>query len=588
MIRKLIFLLFLCLTSFTAQATPATDYAMAQKCYHEWKGAGLKEAAGLQNCIDSFEKLASKNEKSEWGIKANFSAGKLYQEKYDLGKDIEDAKKSIHAFNQVLRNDSSHRMADDALYQIATLREEATGEKDRARFALESLIQKYPNGDMVVASQKRLGALAGTAVVVQTEKKEEEEPKPEPEPEPESEPEPTPVPAAAPTVTKTQLLRVEPWTAGDYAKMVLQFNRIPSYHTTVLPEDPVHQKPARLVLDLQETSMRPGLANQHPLANPGLLKNVRMDQKEKTVRVVMDASVIGRQEILTVGDQLIVNIYQQEAKSEGGNKKEPALPGNVQEKDLGGSQVQGSRTPGSQTHGSQTLPANSSIRRVVIDPGHGGKDPGAIGKKGTREKDVTLQIARKIAWKLKKDLGLEVYLTRNKDGYLSLEERSAFAEKKKADLFISVHANAADSHDLKGVQTFYLNNASSRAAERLADRENKVTGGKLNDVQKILTTMLQNANTEESRDLAGFVHKDLIRSLQSKYPRVEDLEVQTALFYVLVGTKIPAVLVETSFLTNPQEERRLRDSDYQWNIASGISKGIKKFIVHQAKYASTL
>ncbi|MDO8527136.1 MAG: N-acetylmuramoyl-L-alanine amidase [Deltaproteobacteria bacterium] len=228
------------------------------------------------------------------------------------------------------------------------------------------------------------------------------------------------------------------------------------------------------------------------------------------------------------------------------------------------------------------------INTVVIDPGHGGDDPGAIGPKGTKEAVVALQIARKVAFKLKNELGLTTYLTRTRNETLPLEDRDTLANKKKADLFISIHANANDSPKVSGVQTYYLNNATNQAAKRLAARENRASKKQLNVSDTILSTMLQNANTEESRDLARAVQKSLLFHLQKKYPPVKNLKVDSALFYVLVGAKCPGILVETSFITNPKEEKRLKDSEYQWTLAEAITKGVKQYVNSRQKVASSL
>ena len=235
-----------------------------------------------------------------------------------------------------------------------------------------------------------------------------------------------------------------------------------------------------------------------------------------------------------------------------------------------------------------TSPERFSFQRIVIDPGHGGSDPGAVGPRGTKEKDIALQIAEKLARSLRKQLGVKVYMTRTRDTYLSLEERTAVVDKRQADLFISIHANASESRKASGIETFYLNNASSKAAERLAARENKTSGRNLTQVQKILTAMLQSANTEESRDLAHSVHNGIYGKLNRKYSNVNDLNVHSALFYVLVGTKVPSILIETSFVTNPKEELRLKDSGYQWDLVSGIIDGIRNFAKNQPKSASNL
>lgn len=212
---------------------------------------------------------------------------------------------------------------------------------------------------------------------------------------------------------------------------------------------------------------------------------------------------------------------------------------------------------------------------IVIDPGHGGSDTGAVGPKGTQEKDITLSIAKKLFNDIKKNIkGSSVYLTRDDDKTIDLDDRVKFANKKKADLFISIHANASTDKKEHGVQTYYLNNASDKAAQRLAAQENKHSGKPVSDLDKILSTMIQNASTEESRMLAGSIHKNLLNRLSKNYSFVNDQKVRSAMFYVLVGVKSPSVLVEVSYLSNPAEEKRLGSEKYQRDISGAITSGL--------------
>jgi N-acetylmuramoyl-L-alanine amidase len=226
---------------------------------------------------------------------------------------------------------------------------------------------------------------------------------------------------------------------------------------------------------------------------------------------------------------------------------------------------------------------------IVIDPGHGGKDTGAIGPKGTEEKDVTLALSKKLAEQIKNNIkGAKVLLTRSGDVTLTLDDRVKFANKKQADFFISIHANAAVSKKQRGVQTYYLNNASDEAAKRLAEQENKNSGRKASDLDKIISTMIQNASTEESRILSKSVHQRLVKDLSGKYSGVADQKVRSAMFYVLVGVKCPSILVETSYVSNPKEEARLNNKDYQSTIAKAVTNGLDEHLKSKKSLAINL
>ena len=224
------------------------------------------------------------------------------------------------------------------------------------------------------------------------------------------------------------------------------------------------------------------------------------------------------------------------------------------------------------------------VRRVVIDPGHGGHDTGAIGKGGTREKDVALSISLKLAEELR-EKGLEVVLTRDDDRFIRLEDRAKYANAEHGDLFISVHCNAAEKRTLRGIETYTLNTSADRYSIRLAARENASSEKGISDLQFILADLATKANTEESTRLATQVQRSLVGGLSRKYKGIRDLGHKEALFYVLLGVKMPAILVETSFLSNPDEEARLKSNAYQTEVAKAIAQGVEEFLGDRRRVA---
>jgi N-acetylmuramoyl-L-alanine amidase len=224
------------------------------------------------------------------------------------------------------------------------------------------------------------------------------------------------------------------------------------------------------------------------------------------------------------------------------------------------------------------------VRRVVIDAGHGGHDTGAIGRKGTREKDVTLAIARKLAQQLR-ERGLEVLLTREDDRYLKLEERARQANELKGDLFISIHCNSAPTSKLRGIETYTLNTSADRYSIRLAARENASSEKGISDLQFILADLATKANTEESSRLANAVQHNLVTGLSAQYDGIKDLGHKEALFYVLLGAKMPAILVETSFLSHSEDEKRLASERYQDEVAKNIVLGVEEFLGDRRRMA---
>jgi len=219
------------------------------------------------------------------------------------------------------------------------------------------------------------------------------------------------------------------------------------------------------------------------------------------------------------------------------------------------------------------------VRVVVIDPGHGGADSGAVGPGGTAEKDITLSLARMLAARIEKKLGCTVLLTRDKDVFIPLDERTAFANRHGADIFISIHANAALNKQANGVETFFLNiEATDEDARRVAGFENRtsgpggVVGDDGGDLKFILFDLVNTQSHHESSRLAEFVHLSLL-----KLTRKENRGVKQAPFSVLAGATMPAILVEVGFISNPLEERWLASSKDQGRIADSITEGVAGF-----------
>ena len=234
------------------------------------------------------------------------------------------------------------------------------------------------------------------------------------------------------------------------------------------------------------------------------------------------------------------------------------------------------------------LPRRATPWRIVLDPGHGGNDPGTLGIDHVLEKNVTLAIAKQLKRRLEEGLGAQVLLTRDRDVTRSLAERTAFANASNADVFVSIHANADVSGELHGIETYTLNNTDDRAAIRLAKMENGpgVRTGR-GDLSFILSDMVQSGKEEDSIALANRLQQHLLFTLRSHYPDVRNLGVKKGPFYVLVGAYMPCVLVETSFLSHPIEGRRLASGPYQEEVVEGLYLGMADYLGTQ-RLAKTL
>lgn len=233
----------------------------------------------------------------------------------------------------------------------------------------------------------------------------------------------------------------------------------------------------------------------------------------------------------------------------------------------------------------QPLPSGYSMARqlglgvgtIVLDPGHGGSQPGCIGKSGLQEKTLTLDLALALQKKLAAD-GYTVLLTRTADATMSLEARTAFANQKKADLYVSIHVNAQRNRDRRGVETFYLNFSPDPDVIATAAMENASSSRGVGQMAEIIKRIVQNTKVEESRALAAMIQRNLVKSVSRQQPGVRDIGVKGGPFWVLIGGQMPSVLVEVAHLSNPLEEKLLQTEAYRALIVEGLYNGIMEYI----------
>ena len=218
------------------------------------------------------------------------------------------------------------------------------------------------------------------------------------------------------------------------------------------------------------------------------------------------------------------------------------------------------------------------FKTIVIDAGHGGKDPGAVGYKGTKEKDIALDVAKRLEKKLSKNMNVKVVMTRDEDVFLRLSERTKIANESNGNLFISIHTNAAEDRRASGFETFLIGPNKNEAAVRVAARENAVlelegvAGKKLTNEDLIQATIAQSAFASKSEQFASMVQKEIKKRVQSR-----DRGVKQAGFYVLMGASMPNVLVELGFISNPSEEKKLRSPQYRDQLATAIYRAVEQY-----------
>jgi len=350
-----------------------------------------------------------------------------------------------------------------------------------------------------------------------------------------------------------KVLGIRHWSGASYTRIVVDLSGSTGYSASSLPPDLEADKSHRIFIDAANSRLGPDLSTKETVSD-GLVTRIRAAQYDaRTVRVVLDLEAESAFRIfpLESPSRIVVDVFR--------SKEEP---------DLVASLIKGEKLP------------EEKVLRIVIDPGHGGKDPGAVGKGGLFEKDVVLAIAKALSFSLQEKIpSCKIKLTRSSDETLSLEERTAIANSFEADLFISIHANASRSSKAKGIETYYLDKTSDRASRKLAAAENNSKESDLAEIEHILADVLLSSKTEDSKRLARFIQGALISDVSEKYGAVRDLGViKAAPFYVLTGAAMPAVLVETSFITNPAEAKRLADTTFRVRTAKAMAQAVEKFV----------
>jgi N-acetylmuramoyl-L-alanine amidase len=383
-------------------------------------------------------------------------------------------------------------------------------------------------------------------------------------------------PIEAPSSGDATISDLRFWSNPEYTRIVVNADKDRDYSHRLLKNDPDIDKPfQRLYIDIEHAKLGKGVADYIPI-NDNLLKQARAGQYlPHTVRVVVDIKLFENYKIFSLKDpfRIVIDVWGKGSNGSVASKSgsRPATSG----KSKKFSRVTTDNLKSSDIARQLAL----GVHKIVIDPGHGGADPGAPGYfKGIWEKDIVLKMAKKLAVILRDRLNCTVLLTRSTDKKLALEERTAIANTKRADLFISLHCNAAKNRNLRGIETYFLNLATDNQAITVAARENATSEKNISDLAYILSDLMKHTKIEESTRLANIVQTSVVAGMGKQYSEIADLGVKQAPFYVLLGARMPSILVETSFLSNKKECKRLMSSSYQTAICNAIADGVTKYI----------
>lgn len=579
MLRYLTIAVFLCLFFFSFEAhssdphspTIRDHYEQAKFFYKQLESdADLKKKPALWlKGTQKFRKVYLANPKSEIAPAALFMLGTMHLRMYQEFNHKGDLHESIGYYRDCTSLFPNNRLADDALFALGNIYFKTLSEHESAARYYTFIVDKYPHGDMHPRAAEQLKILSTRYDV--------------------------PLPGVmVDDSTINKLTTVQPvkyWSSDDYSRVIIRASGPVSYSSRLLEKN--KNQPRRLYIDFENSYIKPRYRAPIPITD-GLLQRIRTGQNTKDkVRVVLDIESISSYKIFSLPDpfRVVVDIRgverpKQVLASKDKAKRDTAVKKIVVLKE--NNKIRPGRQH-SQTAAVETKPKDSQntlslaqqlglgVRTIVIDPGHGGKDPGAIGH-GLKEKDIVLRLAKMLKRNLEESMGFEVILTRDDDRYIPLEERTAIANGNNADLFVSVHVNAHPVSSVHGIETYFLNLTSDKEAMRVAALENATSELHMSDLEDILSDIMKNSKIEESTRLAQSVHSTLVAGLRdSGYP-LKDLGVKQAPFYVLIGAEMPAILLEAAFISNPKEARILKNDKFLESFAAKAAKGIQTYI----------
>lgn len=503
--------------------------------------------------IDDFDGFVRAHPDHAKAPSALYNAARLGWDLYKVSRLSSDLRRSRRMFDRLVASYPQDSLADDAQFLVGRILFEHGGGRTDAYRAFDSVVQNFPDSDMAPEAREMLTVLSAH--------------RPE-DAGADSQPPRRLIARSTSwrgTVGKPAAVNtLKSWTHAESTRVAVYLDGPFAFRERELAAQEGTGTLRRFYVDLKNAR----LSEEVPktlLIEDGSILQVRSGQfSDDTVRVVLDLLTDARIRVTAMENpyRLVIEMARSGLPVGGG-----PLP------NLARVAEGVSVTP----EVPLSVQAGLRIRRVVIDAGHGGYDKGAVGKKGLREKDVALAISKRLGRRLERH-GLEVVYTRTDDTFVELEERTSIANAESADLFVSVHANAHPRRDRKGVSTYYLDITHDRYSMRLAARENEGSGRSINDLQFILADLLMKSNVDDSARLASEVQRSSVGRLREGWSGVRDLGVKSALFFVLLGARMPAILVETSFISNPGEEQRLKTEKYQDAIAEGIFRGIVAFI----------
>ena len=533
----------------------------------------------------------------------------------DLDKQI---KQVVTSYEVLVRRYPTSGYADNALYQAATLLEAVYArfnrgeDRDRALRFYRWLLKEYPVSGFVKRAGANAAALNEPARVAESP----------------AAPKPAAIPAAAPKgpepvpADRATLTNIQRSVMPDVVRVTLELDREVRFVEERL------KGPERVFFDLQNVRLTPALTDKVLTYTSDVVTKIRVGRHpDNVVRVVLDLEDVARYSVFTLYSpfRLVIDAERPTADrrnavailparppvatviaepvpappmleplpstiiASGAPLAKPMTPAPLAVRTAAPEPLQTPPPPPPAALPAPAAPAANgaggfsiarqlglSVSRIVIDPGHGGHDPGVLGR-GLTEAALVLDIALRLEKLLQKESGVDVVLTRRTDTYVPLEERTEIANRQNADMFLSIHANASRTPEAKGVETYFLSFASSPDAEAVAARENSASTREMHHLTDLVKAITLNNKLDESRDLATMVQESLVSNLRKSNREIRSRGVKKAPFVVLIGAQMPSVLAEISFVSNRQELSLLKTNAYKQKIAEALFAAVMKY-----------
>jgi N-acetylmuramoyl-L-alanine amidase len=590
----LVLLLFVTLPTVQARNRPAARDAFNEASRAEEK---LRAASPNQqtfqeyrNIIQTYRKVLDLDPTYGACDDALYRSAGLCREAGRRFRSEEYLKRAVYYLTWLRREYPYSPLRFDALVLIGDIQAADLGDRAAARDSYEEFLRRYKKSDRVDEVLRKLNDLEKT----------------QPSAPPSTAPEETAGDLAA--GLSARLTDIRFWSTSDYTRVVMDLDREVEFVQKEI------DNPYRIYFDFQHTILTGEVKNRDFSIGDTFLHRIRVGQNQADIarvvldfktkgsfsvfplynpfRVVIDIKDAGKGKTLRERKEKLAKIFSGRS---GSSTPPPAATVPVPKKDPPDNSITTAPPPakakdesaplrpsGPTATGEHTLPRilGMKVGKIVIDPGHGGKDSGSIGYRGLKEKDLVLSIARQLKEEIEQRLNVEVILTRDKDVFLPLEQRTAIANMAGADLFISLHANADHNNRVAGIETFYLGLTRDKRSQLLASIENAASQQSLAKLESSIKKITMYEKMNESKDFATKVHHEFFKTLNKLHPGTKDRGVKKAPFVVLIGTDVPSILLEIGYISNRREAQIISSSGNQKKLAVAICSGIEEYLVN--------